>query len=78
MPRGSFVSRPADFGQPADAQVDQFATTGSMSENLRSLTLDPAPNLILLVLVLVLVFFPEVPAPGFDHLRPRSQLNTEH
>ena len=50
MPRGSFVSRPADFGQPADAQVDQFATW-SMSENVRSLTLDPAPSLILLVLV---------------------------
>ena len=40
MPRGSFMSRPADFGQPADAQVDQFATW-SMPENLRSLTLDP-------------------------------------
>ncbi len=38
MPRGSFVSRPADFGQPVDARVDQFATW-SMSENLRSLTL---------------------------------------
>jgi hypothetical protein len=58
MPRGSFVSRPANFGQPADAQVDQFATW-SMSENLKSLTLEPAPNPILLVLVLV--FFPEVP-----------------
>ena len=33
MSRGSFVSRPADFGQPADAQVDQFATW-SMSERL--------------------------------------------
>ena len=53
MPRGSFVSRPADFGQPADAQVDQFATW-SISENLRTLTLDPAPSLILLLLVLVL------------------------